>query len=224
MYDGAEPIGMQFTLSHIDEEVTAEVHGSLGVQHAYTFAAACAVGVQFGLSLADAVQELQAHVPPQGRMRIIKGIEDTTLLDDTYNSSPVACEHAIETLSELHTKGRKIAVLGDMLELGQFSVREHERIGEFLASKVNMLVTIGVRARKIAEGALESGLDEMNILQYEDSLQAATEMKRLLKKGDIVLIKASQGIRAELVVKSLMREPEKATELLVRQDVFWMKQ
>jgi UDP-N-acetylmuramoyl-tripeptide--D-alanyl-D-alanine ligase len=88
-------------------------------------------------------------------MRVIEGVEGSIILDDTYNSSPVACEHAIQTLAEIQAPGRKIAILGDMLELGQFSVREHERIGELLSDKVDVLVTLGVRSRKIAEGALE---------------------------------------------------------------------
>jgi UDP-N-acetylmuramoyl-tripeptide--D-alanyl-D-alanine ligase len=223
LYDGATPTGMQFTITHVEEEANAHVYGSLGVQHAYTFAAACAVAHYFGIALKDALADLNEHQPPQARMRIIPGIEESTLLDDTYNSSPVAAEHAILTLHELRTKGRKIAVLGDMLELGQFSVREHERLGEFLAQKVDMLVTVGVRARKIAEGALEFGLSEKNIFQYEEAETAAGELKGMIKKGDVVLVKASQGIRAEKIVKALMREPEQADSLLARQDDFWMK-
>lgn len=223
LYDGALPVGLQFSLTHINEEAHMRVLGSLGVQHAYNFAAAAAVGTVFGIPLKTAAEELQGHLPPSGRMRLIRGVEDTTLIDDTYNSSPVACEHALQTLSELKTSGRRVAVLGDMLELGQFSVREHERIGEFAASKVDMLLTIGVRARKIAEGALEFGLSEKCIIQYDNVEQALSELKQVVKKGDVILFKASQGIRAEKLVRHLMKEPEKARELLVRQDEFWMK-
>ncbi len=223
MYDGAVPIGVQFTLTHVDQTAHARVYGSLGVQHAYNLAAAAAVGTLFNIPIGDSLKELEKHVPPPGRMRIIPGVEDTVLLDDTYNSSPVACEHAVQALSELKNSGRKIAVLGDMLELGQFSVREHERIGELLAHKVDVLVTIGVRARKIAESALEFGLTEKSIFQYDDSDTAAGELKRMVKKGDIILVKASQGIRAEKVVKRLMKEPENAAQFLVRQDDIWVK-
>jgi len=223
IYDGAVPVGVQFTLMHINEEVNAHVYGSLGVQHAYIFAAAAGVGTLFGVPLAESVQALQSHTPPSGRMRLIEGIENTVLIDDTYNSSPVACEHAIVTLSEIKTKGRKVAILGDMLELGQFSVREHERLGEFLHSKVDVLMTIGVRARKIAESALEFGLSEKAIFQYDDVSEAEREIRRLIQKGDIILVKASQGIRAEKIVKSLMKDQSRAGELLVRQDDFWMK-
>lgn len=223
LYNGAFPIGLQFTLSHITTEVQARVMGSLGIQHAYNFAAAAAVGSVFDIPVETAVQELASHVPPPGRMRIIEGIENTVIIDDTYNSSPVACEHALQALSELRTQGRKVAVLGDMLELGQYSVREHERIGEMLASKVDVLITLGVRARKIAEGALEFGLSEKDIYQYDDVEGAILEIQKLIAQGDVILVKASQGIRAEKLVYSLMKEPNKAPQLLVRQDAVWMK-
>lgn len=221
IYDGASPLGMEFTLTHITQEVKVQVLGALGIQHAYTYGAAVAVGTLFNITLQEAAESLKSHVSPAGRMRIIGGMLGTTIIDDTYNSSPVACEHALQTLHELQTKGRKIAVLGDMLELGQFSVREHERIGEFLATKVGILITLGVRARKIAEGALAYGMPEENILQYDDIQQLITELQPMLKKNDIVLIKASQGIRAEKIVAALMAQPQKAEELLVRQDSAW---
>ena len=116
---------------------------------------------------------------------------------------------------------RRIAVLGDMLELGQFSIREHERIGELAAEAVDILVTIGVRARGIASGALDKGMNEKNILQYDDARKAGKELESIIEPGDVILVKGSQGIRAERVVEELMAEPEKAEELLVRQNRFW---
>ena len=223
LYDGGVPIGVEFTMSHLTEEVTVKVMGALGAQHAYTYGAALAVGNQFGISLEDGAKALLGHVSPQGRMRVMRGVEGTTVIDDTYNSSPVACEHAIQTLHELKTKGRKIAVLGDMLELGQFSVREHERIGEFLADKVDVLCTLGVRAQKIAEGALRYGLSEKVIFQYDDITTLINELRPALSQNDIILVKASQSIRAEKVVAALMLEKDKTVEMLVRQDEMWSK-
>jgi len=223
LYDGAMPIGMEFMLTHITQQVRARVLGSLGVQHAYTYAAAVAVGSLFDIGIENAVTALQEHTPPPGRMRIISGFANTVILDDTYNSSPTACEHAVQTLGEISTKGRKIAVLGDMLELGQYSVREHEHIGELVANTVDILVTLGVRSRKIAEEALELGLHEKNIFQYDDVERAGHELRQIITKGDVILVKASQGMRAEKVVKILMDRPEDAPLLLVRQDEVWEK-
>lgn len=223
LYDGATPIGMEFDVTHMEESAHAVVRGSVGIQHVYTYTAAMAVGSLFDIPLKDAAEALSSAIPPAGRMRLLPGTEGSTVIDDTYNSSPVACEHAIQTLSEIKTTGRRIAVLGDMLELGQYSVREHERIGELAASRVSILMTLGVRARKIADGAKAYGLPEGNVLQYDDQEELSADLKSNLKPHDIVLIKASQGMRAERIVAAVMAEPEKAPELLVRQEAIWEK-
>ncbi len=220
-YKDGKPVGVSFTLEHVDQSETIGVLGMLGVQSVYTVAAAAAVGVHLGLTLRDVAEALKEHPPVPGRMRLLEGKQDTVLIDDTYNSSPVAAEKALQTLKELSVGGRKIVVMGDMLELGRFSVREHERVGEQAAGVADLLVTLGVRARKIAEGALEHGLSEKNILQYDDVDRAAEELAKLIKPGDAILVKASQGIRAERVVKRLMARPDEAPDLLVRQEEMW---
>ena len=166
------------------------------------------------------MQELRT---PNGRMRLIEGIKSTTIIDDTYNSSPVAAEQALQTLNEVRYANRKIAVLGDMLELGRFSSEEHEKIGHLVAKTASMLITVGVRARKFAEGALDMGMDESVILQYEDAAQAGRELQGLLQAGDVVLVKGSQGIRLERLVEEIMAHPDQSAELLVRQDEEWIK-
>lgn len=221
LYEGTKPVGLQFTLTHIDHSVVMQVSESLGVQHAYNYAAAVAVASLFDISLTDAATSLSTHLPPNGRMRLIAGIKNTIIIDDTYNSSPVALERAIQTLHELKYAKRKIAVLGDMLELGQYSVREHERIGEQVASVANILITLGPRARKIAEGALEHGMDEATIFQYDQLERATTELKTMLTPGDVVLVKASQGLRAECLVSGIMADFDLAQNVLVRQDTSW---
>ncbi len=221
VYRDDVPVGSQFTLTHLDETVTVKVNGSIGIQNAYTYSAAAAVAAQFDIPLEAVAEAVRNHQGPAGRMRVIPGIKATCILDDTYNSSPTAVEASLQTLKELRGFNRKIAVLGDMLELGQFSTREHERICGVAAKSVDMLVTIGVRSRKTAEGALEHGLSEKNIFQYEDSSAAGKELQQLIKPGDVILVKGSQGVRAERVVEEIMAEPERAGELLVRQDAAW---
>ena len=176
---------------------------------------------QFAISLALVSTALADYASPAGRMRMIPGIKGSLIIDDTYNSSPTAAESAIQSLSELRGAKRKIAVLGDMLELGQYSSRAHEHIGEVAAKAVDVLFTIGIRSRKTAEAALENSLPETNIFQYEDSAKAGRELQNFIKPGDIILIKGSQGVRAERVVEEVMAEPDQAGNLLVRQDRAW---
>jgi UDP-N-acetylmuramoyl-tripeptide--D-alanyl-D-alanine ligase len=221
VYRDDVPAGSQFTINHLDETVTVKVNGSIGVQNAYTYSAAAAVAAQFDIPLSAVAEAVKSHIGPVGRMRVIPGIKGTCILDDTYNSSPTAVESSLQSLHELRGFTRKIAVLGDMLELGQFSTREHERIGAVAAGAVDILVTIGIRSRKTAEGALENGLSEKHIFQYEDSVTAGRELQQMLKPGDVILVKGSQGVRAERVVEEIMAEPERAGELLCRQDSSW---
>lgn len=217
------PAGTQFEVVHFNETQTVKVAEVIGLQFVYTYTGALAVAMQCGVSLTDAAASLRDHQPSPGRMRIIKGLKGSVIIDDTYNASPAAVEQALLTMKEIKHAKRKIAVLGDMLELGRFSAREHERIGELVPSCVDVLFTLGIRSQKIAELALQHGLDEAKIFQYDDVARAGRELQAMLAPGDVVLVKASQGIRAERVVEEVMQEAERAGELLVRQDTAWQE-
>lgn len=223
IYHDDVPMGMTFMLEHVGETAQVRVMGSVGLPLVYVYTGAIAVAAECGVPLNDAVDALSAHVPPAGRMRILKGLKGTIIIDDTYNASPIAVEQALATLKEMKHAKRKIAVLGDMLELGRFSATAHERIGELAAGTVDALFTIGVRSRKIAETAQEHGLHDSVIFQHEDVAKAGKELQLFLQPGDVVLVKASQGVRAERVVEEVMAEPEYAVDLLVRQDTAWHK-
>ncbi len=221
IYLNDEPVGIKFKMAHIRDDVDFSLNGVVGVQAVYTAAAATATASIFDVPLEAAAADIASYTPPQGRMRIIKGLKDSIILDDTYNSSPVAAERALSSLFELKTRGRKIAVLGDMLELGRFSVEEHEKVGEQAAEGVDILFTVGVRARGIALGAMNTGLSEADVYQYDEAAKAGKELQSYIKPGDVILIKGSQGMRMERIVKEIMAEPDKAEEFLVRQAVAW---
>lgn len=221
-YEGAMPIGMSFTLTHLHEEaVTIELDGCIGVQHTYSAAAAAAVGSLFDIELPEIAAALKHAVVAPGRMRIIPGIKNTIILDDSYNASPVAVERALLTLKEVRSKTRKIAVIGDMLELGRYSIDAHKEVGRHAASCADLLITVGVRARGVAEGALANGLGEAKIFQYDEVDRAGRELQNLMQKGDVILVKGSQGIRLEKLIEEVMLEPEDAEKLLVRQSKAW---
>lgn len=222
-YENSVPVGLTFTLTHEHTAVTVEIDGCIGVQHTYAAAAAAAVGSLFAIPLEGVVKAFKEYIPPPGRMRLLPGIKETLVIDDTYNASPVAVERALATLKDMKGISRKIAVLGDMLELGRFSMEAHQSIGALAAKSAAVLITVGVRARTIAEAALAQGMQEKNILQFDDAEQAAKEVQNLIQEGDVVLVKGSQGIRLENVVYKIMAEPDRADELLVRQGIVWKK-
>ncbi|MBI4086477.1 UDP-N-acetylmuramoyl-tripeptide--D-alanyl-D-alanine ligase [Candidatus Kaiserbacteria bacterium] len=221
IYENGRAVGIECTLTHGGEAVVMRVEGSLGIQHAYNYAAAAAVGSLIGVGLSEAATALREHVPPPGRMRLLSGLKDTLIIDDTYNSSPVALAKALQALKEVKGVTRKIAVLGDMLELGQFSVQAHQEAGAQVAESADILITVGVRAHSIARGALERGMVSEQIFQYDDAYVAGNELEMMLREGDVVLVKGSQSMRLERVVEEIMLNPEEAETMLVRQEREW---
>lgn len=219
--EGGMPSGISFDITYGDEKVMVSIPNVAGRSHVYSVLAGIAVALSVGVSLEEATGAFQKHETPAGRMRLIKGMRDSVIIDDTYNASPAAMEEALIALGDIPRTGRRIAVLADMLELGGFSVIEHNRIGALVAESADILVTVGVRTKGIAEGARSSGMAENMIIECERGSDASTELLSLIQSGDVILVKGSQSMRMERVVKSLMQEPEKAKDLLVRQDAEW---
>jgi UDP-N-acetylmuramoyl-tripeptide--D-alanyl-D-alanine ligase len=220
------PIGMEVQVRVGEVSAPISVVGAIGAHALLPLLAAAAVGKALGHDIADIVEALKSYTPPPGRMRLVRGIKKTLIIDDSYNSSPAAVAAALDTLALIKSEagqGRRIAVLGDMLELGRHSTAQHRRVGEQAAKQADILVTVGFRARDIAEGALNAGMVDSAIFQYEDAGRAGEELKNLIQEGDCILVKGSQSIRTERVVEELMAEPERASELLVRQDPEWKK-
>ena len=126
---------------------------------------------------------------------------------------------AIDTVRTL--AGRKVLVLGDMLELGTHSVQAHQAIGTLAATVADVLVCVGESAR-FYQTAAANQMAPDRIYRFENSRDAAPEVQRLMRSGDVVLVKGSQGIRMERIVKEIMAEPQRASELLARQSVRWL--
>ncbi len=221
IYEQGGPRGLKFEIGSPKGKASFTLSGAIGEGHFYNYAAAVAVADVFDIDIQTAAGSLEDFTPPPGRMRLIDGIKDTVIIDDTYNSSPVALEKALTTLSEIKGFVRKVAILGDMLELGRFSIEEHEKAGRQAAKNVDVLVTVGIRSRGMAEGALESGLSEKHVFQYEDTDSARREIQNLIQPGDLILIKGSQGLRMERIVEEIMKEPDAAPDELVRQSRAW---
>ncbi|MDO8604437.1 MAG: UDP-N-acetylmuramoyl-tripeptide--D-alanyl-D-alanine ligase [bacterium] len=220
-YLGDVPVGTTFKLEHGGNVFPVTMHGVLGVQPVYSALASIAVGAYLKLNIVDIVGRLSTYTSPPGRMRVLSGLKGSTIIDDTYNASPVASFAAVEALKSIKTKGRRIAVLGDMLELGKFTIEEHKKLGEQVGSFVDILIAVGPRAKYIIEGALDGGIGEKKILDFDDSRLAGKYLEGIIGVGDIILIKGSQGIRMERAVEEIMAEPERAGELLVRQEEEW---
>ena len=185
--------------------------------------AALAVAYAVGMNMVTAIDALREYQTPPGRARLIAGREGSIIIDDTYNSSPAACAAGLAMLSTLPFGKRKIAIVGDMLELGKHTVEEHIKVGRLVHESALVLIAVGLRAKDVARGAREAGMQSKYVLEVEDWKEATQSMEHILREGDVIYIKGSQGMRMENVVKALMAEPERASELLVRQEREWKK-
>lgn len=193
----------------------------VGKSPIYCALPALAVARELAVPINLAVDSLRNGLKSKGRMRLLKGINGSTIIDDTYNASPKATEHGLKTLADIDTKGRKIAVLGDMLELGAHTRDEHYKIGVEVSKVAHLLFTVGIRARVIAEGALDAKMKDETIMECDTSIIAGKELLNILKEGDVVYIKGSQSMRMERAVKMILAETHAPHEVLVRQEKEW---
>ncbi len=217
--------GTTFKLRLSGSSLPVSLQGLCGRPPVLASLAAAAVGQEFGVPLIDIANALQGLVWPAGRLRLVPGSSETTLIDDTYNSSPRAVAEALQILRELpRAPGtRRWAILGDMLELGQQSKDLHREAGRLVASGgVDYLVTVGRESVATNEAARAAGFNGANQWHYATSGEVGSFVKPRLHPGDVVLIKGSQGVRCERITRELMREPARAGELLVRQHKPWV--
>jgi UDP-N-acetylmuramoyl-tripeptide--D-alanyl-D-alanine ligase len=217
------PKGLNFKINVGGNCLPVTLPNVLGYQHIQPVLAAVAVGISQQMNLVKITDALSNHIPPRGRMNLIEGIKNTLIIDDTYNASPIATSQAIETLKNLKVTGRKIVVLGDMLELGKYSSDEHRKIGLLTGSFADMYVSVGLRMQEAKLAALSAGLDAKKIFEHADSKCAGEFLQQQIQPGDVILIKGSQGMRMERAVLEIMAHPEQREALLVRQEEEWQK-
>ncbi len=216
--------GVSFKLSYSGSTAPVLLPNVIGYAAVYAALAGAAVGIVYGLNLVEISQALRKFNPPRGRMNLINGIKNTLIIDDTYNSSPQSSIAALEIAGKVPLiKGaRRFTVLGDMLELGGYSEQGHKEVGRrAVKDKIDKLIAVGERARDIARGAEKAGMLADNIFHFARAEEAGKFIQERINEGDLILVKGSQGMRMEKVVKEIMAEPLRAKELLVRQDEMW---
>jgi UDP-N-acetylmuramoyl-tripeptide--D-alanyl-D-alanine ligase len=218
--------GIYFKLTYQGSFVPVHLPKVLGTSAVYSALAAAAVGIAKGMNLVEISKALKDYNSPKGRMKVISGIKRTTILDDSYNSEPASAQAALAVLKRIpkHSSGRKLAALGDMLELGKYSENAHQDLGKYaFKCGVDKLFLVGERARDFGRGAEAAGMKPDNIFRFKDSVEAGRFIQDRLRENDIILVKASQGMRMEKIVLEIMAEPLKAKELLVRQEEEWLE-
>ena len=154
------------------------------------------------MHLAPIAAALREYQPAGARMELMPGLKDTFILNDAYNASPLSMRAGLDTLRDLPGK-RKIAVLGDMLEIGKYAMGAHEAIGEQAAKVTDALITVGSRAKFIAEGARKAGMKKNMVHSFETVDEAQSTLEEIMRKGDLILVKASHSIGLEALVEKV---------------------
>ncbi|MFA6305481.1 MAG: UDP-N-acetylmuramoyl-tripeptide--D-alanyl-D-alanine ligase [Candidatus Gracilibacteria bacterium] len=226
--------GVSFMITHHDikMQVSAPIVGNY---QCYVLTPAIICADLFGVPLQNALNTLTKFRLPPGRMNVIDGINGSTILDGSYNASPEVVKEALKVLRDVakeadsglkkgETPHRRIAVLGNMNELGDDARTLHEMVGAEVKESADVLITVGGNAKLIGEIALGKGMDENSVFYFATALEAADFFKKKIQEGDIILVKGSQNnVRLEKFVKEIMVSPEDAKKLLVRQEKVWEK-
>ncbi|MDP2631709.1 MAG: Mur ligase family protein [Candidatus Uhrbacteria bacterium] len=204
-----------------------KLRNCLGYAPAMACLAAITVADALGVSIDFAITELNREFQPSpGRLNPIAGIKGSLIIDDSYNAAPAAMINGLDILkifSPGEEQDRRIAALGSMAELGQYSDQEHRQIGFRVAEVADVFIAVGENMRIAVESAKEAGMHSDSIEWFATSEEAGRYLDRFVQQGDIVYTKGSQSSRMEKVVKELMAEPLRAEELLVRQGENWQK-
>ena len=201
--EAGRPEGIAFKIEHEGSFVPVTLKGVFGRAQAYSIAVAFAVGVAFGLNLVEIAELVERYyLPSKRRMNLVEGIKDSWIIDDSYNAAPLSVREALTTMNELAAT-RRIAVLGDMLELGRLSVEAHESIGKMVVGVVDELFTVGPRGKFIAESAIKNGMAKTNVHAVDTVGEVLLQVQDTIRKGDLVLVKASRAMGLDQVVEEI---------------------
>jgi len=196
-------LGTNFKLNYQGNVIPVWLEKLFGKEQIYATLAATCVGTIFNLNLVEISQTLKSYQSLPGKMRIIKGIKNSLILDDSESASAITMTEALEILGKIKIEGRKVAILGDILGIGKYVIEAHESIGGRVARVANLLFTIGPRARFIAQGAYIKGMPEEKIFQFEKVEETGKALRNEIKEGDLILVDGSKEMKMGKVVEEI---------------------
>lgn len=192
----------------------------IGAHHAYTVLAATAAGLVYGLSWHEIASGLEGLAPLPGRTRLLEGVKGSLLLDDSYSADPTSTLAALDALCALPAR-RRLMVLGDMTQLGDYTEEGHRLVGRRCAEVVDLFVTKGELAQIAADEALCRGMDRAQVRITFTADDALRVLKEALQPGDVLLLKGSSEARLEMITQELLRDRTIAPAVLPRQHRGW---
>lgn len=217
--------GFEMEIFHHHTAQKLKLNFPLPEDYAATILAAIVVGFALNFNLKDCAQELEKNFKlPPGRFSLIPGIKNTIIIDSSYNASGMPMLAALNFLASINGR-KKIAVLGDMRELGKEAESQHQAVAERAVKSADLLILVGPLMKKyFLPHALKLGFDKANIFWFNSSKEAGIFLRETIKNGEIILFKGSQNnIFLESAIEEIMVEPERKKELLCRQSKYWEK-
>jgi len=190
-------LGTTFTMRGFPMELALP-----GRHNVENFLAAVATARAVGVSW-DGIGRGMKELKPAYHRGVIVNVDGATIYDDTYNSNPYALSRALKLLEKADARGRRIAVIGDMLELGERELDYHAEAGRSVPKSIDIVVGVGKRSRALLDGAKQAGFTDDRLHHFDDAAGAAEFLKTFIKDGDLVLIKASRGIGLDRIVTQL---------------------
>ncbi|HHW48106.1 MAG TPA: UDP-N-acetylmuramoyl-tripeptide--D-alanyl-D-alanine ligase [Clostridiaceae bacterium] len=198
---GEKGTRFRITIGNDDCEVFVPVPG---VHNVYNALAAIAAGVELKVPVDKIIKGIEAFVPGKMRLNIISS-RGMKIINDVYNASPHSMKAAIDVLKEISGDSRKIAVLGDMLEMGEWASDAHAEVGEYaFLSNIDYIITVGENAKNIATGSINAGMKPDRIFSFRNNKESISFLKGFVKPGDTILVKGSRGMKMEEIVESLL--------------------
>lgn len=221
LQDGTRIEGLSFKLSYGGTSLPVRLPETVGKHHVFPVLAAAAVGVTLKMNLVEIADALTAFRPLPGRLTLLSGRGDLRILDDTYNASPLSTRAALAVLKEIIAP-RRVVILGDMLEIGEGSLDAHRQLADaVIGSGATVFVGVGYYMRSLADALRGTTFPEKYIFTFQDPLLAREALPTILRAGDLILVKGSQGLRMEKIVEALVAQEDETEKMLPRQSIHW---
>ena len=202
--------GLSFKVHQGESFMPFRINNLIGLQQVYAILAAVAVGIHFNINMVEISSILESFELPADRMNLMRGIKNTTIINDVYNASPTSMHAALDTLRifgdnviKMHGRGRKIAVLGDMRELGKYSEQAHRDMGLLTTECADILITVGTHSKLLADSAMAL-MGQDKIFVFSSSDDAKLKVQELIEEGDIILVKGSRGMHMEKILEEIV--------------------
>ena len=198
-------MGTNFKVNYKGNIVPVWLEKLFGKEQIYAALSAVAVGTIFDLNLVEISQALKNYFSLPGKMRLIEGQKKSFILDDSESATVFSMVEAIETLGKPEWAKRKIAVLGDVLGIGKYTIEAHEAIGERVTKNCDLLFTVGERAKFIAQGATQKGMPIEKIFQFDTIDEGKLKLQEEIKEGDLILVDGSKEMEMGKIVEEIKK-------------------